>query len=85
MIFVYARLGGSAMLRDSYIVRPYARSDERALTGPEQLWGADLNLHSHPDQLCLSSRDPGGLVGAGVGRVLGRRIDSTAFPSKLRG
>jgi hypothetical protein len=27
MIFVYARLGGSAMLRDSNTVRPYARSD----------------------------------------------------------
>ena len=28
MIFVYVRLGGSAMLRDSNTVRPYARSDE---------------------------------------------------------
>jgi len=56
-----------------------------ALTGPDQLWVADLNLHSPPDQLCLSSRDPGGLVGAGVGRALGRRIDSTALPPKLTG
>jgi hypothetical protein len=29
MIFIYARLGGSAMLRDSNIVRPCARSGER--------------------------------------------------------